>query len=230
MTLEGFGEPMRLYARAAELLAENCVQALRARGVWHLALSGGATPRGLYELLAADATPRFDMVRTHLWWSDERCVFPDHEDSNYRLAWQSWVRKLPLTPGRVHRIRGEIGAARAAADYASELRHVFHEEVILDCVLLGLGEDGHTASLYPGRRETIDSKSLVVAAQAPHAPKERVSLGRNVLLAARQRIFLVVGPNKAQALARVRSGDPTLIASELARESIILASPATLAA
>jgi 6-phosphogluconolactonase len=227
--VESFADPAPLFVRAAQLLAESCAAAMRARGVWHLALSGGSTPLGLYRLLAADATPRFDLARTHLWWSDERCVFPDHPESNYGMAWQNWARKLALMPGHVHRIRGEIGAKRAAADYAAELKRHVGDPVVLDCVLLGLGEDGHTASLFPGRPEAWDESVSVVAGQAPVAPRDRVSLSRHTLRSARQRIFLVVGPRKTQAWSRVRSGDAQLVASELVHEATILVSPESLA-
>ncbi|HSD79214.1 MAG TPA: 6-phosphogluconolactonase [Solirubrobacteraceae bacterium] len=177
--------------RAAEVLAAALDGARTVHGVAHGALAGGSTPRRAYELLGALLG---DWADVHLWFGDERCVGPDDADSNARM-----VREALDAPGAtVHRIRGELGAEAAAAAYGQELG-----ETTLDVALLGLGEDGHTASLFPRRAELDAGGVAVPVHHAPKPPPDRVSLTLGKLNAARRIVLLVSGAGKAQALARV---------------------------
>jgi 6-phosphogluconolactonase len=155
---------------------------------------------------------RSDWRGVHLWFGDERCVAPDDEEANFAMA----SRALQAPGAAWHRIRGELGPDAAAEAYAAEL-----EGVTLDLVLLGMGEDGHTASLFPGN-EAVDSEAVVVGVRgAPKPPPERVSLGLDALSAAGRIVLLVAGAGKAEALARVLDGpDPDVPASLLDRSRL----------
>ena len=184
---------------AAEVAADELVRAARA-GL-HIALCGGSTPRRAYELAAA-AEP--DWSRATLWWSDERAVPPDDPRSNYRLAQEALLSRLTRLPAAVHRIRGELGAEAAAAELAAALRGVE-----LGLVLLGLGGDGHTASLFPGQASVAERERLAVAAEPGLEPwVERVTLTVPAHCAARRVVFLAVGPGKAEAALRAFGGPP----------------------
>jgi 6-phosphogluconolactonase len=183
-------------ARAvAELLAEA------AAAGQEIVLTGGSTPGRAYEL-AATLEP--DWSRAGLWWGDERCVPPDDERSNYGLAKRTLLDRLAAQP-RVHRIRGEAEPAEAAAEYDRELRGV-----TFDLLLLGLGPDGHAASLFPNEATLEERERLAVPAQPKLEPYvERVTLTLLALRAARTVVFLVTGEAKADAVARAFGGEPS---------------------
>jgi 6-phosphogluconolactonase len=202
---------------AAEELAARIERAVEARGVAFVALSGGSTPRGLHTLLADPAEPfraRVPWARVHVFWGDERTVPPDHRDSNYRMAHDTLLRHVPIPPAHVHRIRGEDpDPARAAEGYARELREVFAagdrveaEWPRFDLVLLGMGADGHTASLFPGTAAVHEATRLVVAAWVAKLDAYRITLTPPVLNGADAVLFLVAGGDKAETLAAVLEG------------------------
>jgi len=174
------------------------VAELLARGEGEVALSGGSTPRRAYEL-AADLRP--DWSGVGLWWSDERCVPPDDEQSNFRLAREALLDRLTHPPAAVHRIRGELDPEAAARRYEEELRGV-----TLDLVLLGLGPDGHTASLFPHDDALEEEERLAIAVGRPDVT--RVTLTPPPLRAARHVVFLVVGEEKAEAVRRAFGAGP----------------------
>jgi 6-phosphogluconolactonase len=157
-----------------------------------MALSGGSTPRRAYELAAGIAP---DWSAVELWWGDERCVPPEDERSNFRLAREALLDRLAEPPRAVHRIRGELDAAEAARVYDEELR-----DVTLDLVLLGLGPDGHTASLFPRDPALEEEERFAVAVERPDVA--RVTLTPPPLRAADHVVFLVVGGDKADAVRR----------------------------
>lgn len=196
-------------ARAAEVLAAAIDGARTVRGEAHVALAGGSTPRRAYELLGP-LLPEWADV--HVWFGDERCVGPEHPESNARL-----VRETLVAPGAVvHRIRGELGAEAAAAAYAAELG-----DTTLDVALQGLGEDGHTASLFPGNPALRAGGVAVPVHDAPKPPPDRVSLTLGVINAARRIVLLTSGASKAAPLARVLAGpDEAVPASLLDRDKL----------
>ena len=224
MRIERCADAGQLAARTAALLAAALDDALASRGVAHLALAGGTTPAGAYALLRLS---RWEGVE--LWFGDERCVGPQDPESNYRMAEQTLLGHA--TGALVHRIEGELGA-QAAADRYDELLRDRLGEVVLDIVLLGIGEDGHTASLFPGNPALAERERAAVAVHdAPKPPPERVSLTLPVLQRARVCILLAGGEGKAAPLARVLAGpDEAVPASLLARERLtIVADAAALA-
>jgi 6-phosphogluconolactonase len=178
---------------AAGLLAEAAAQG------GHLAVSGGSTPGPAYEV-AASLQP--DWRRTELWFADERCVVPDDERSNYRLVRERLLHRLQTGPAVEHRIRGELPPDDAAAEYELELRGV-----VLDVVLLGIGADGHTASLFPNDSSLEDEIRRAVAVRRPDL--DRVTLTLAPLRDARVVLFLAVGADKADAVRRAFGERPS---------------------
>jgi 6-phosphogluconolactonase len=168
----------------------------------HVVLTGGTTPARAYELAAE---LRGDWSGVELWWGDERCVPPEHEWSNYGLARRALLERVATQPGAVHRIEGELGAERAAEAYDEELRGV-----VPDLTLLGLGPDGHVASLYPNAPGLGERERRAIPAEAQLDPYvERVTLTVPVLESAPLVLFLVAGESKADAVARAFGAPPS---------------------
>lgn len=203
---------------AAAAIARRAALAVAARGRFAVALSGGATPRAFHARLADPGGPwrsgplAVDWGRTAVWFGDERCVPPDHPDSNYRMARETLLDAV--RPGAVHRIEGEAPPEEAAARYDAALRAVGG---LLDLVLLGLGPDGHTASLFPGTAALEATGRLAVANWVPRLGAHRVTLTYEALAAAREVLFVVSGAEKAAALAAVLSPAPGAVPLPAAR-------------
>jgi len=184
---------------AARIVAERLAEQARAGG--NVSLTGGSVAR-VYELAAA-LEP--DWSRVELWWGDDRCVPPEHEWSNFGLAKASLLDRLEAQPV-VHRIMGELGREAGAAQYELELAPL----VAFDLMFLGLGPDGHVASLYPGQPTLDETERRAVGAEAKLEPfVDRVTLTLPVLRRAREVLFLVTGENKADAAARAFGGEPS---------------------
>ncbi len=178
----------------AAAAAADIAEAIR-EGARTLVLAGGTTPRRCYELLAH---LEVEWGRVTVLFGDERCVHPDHRDSNYRMAREALLDRV--APATVHRIPGELGPDEAASVYA----HVIASLVPLDVVLLGIGEDGHTASLFPGHPELEADGWAIGVRNAPKPPPLRVTLTLKALRGARRVIILATGAGKADAVARAK--------------------------
>ena len=195
-------------ALAAEgQLRRSIAEAIAARGDCWIALAGGRTPRAVYERLAANGAPAIDWARVHVAFGDERLVPPDHTDSNYAMARAALFTRVPIPAEQIDRVDGERrDAADAAAAYAAMLARAFAigpgAWPVFDVVLLGVGPDGHTASLFPHTAALEVRDRLAAAAVAPAPPTARVTLTYPVLNAARSVILLVSGEDKAVAVAR----------------------------
>ena len=191
---------------AADVIAEASEAAIDG---FSIALAGGHTPHDLYEALATEPyLSRIAWDTWSVWWGDERCVSPTDEMSNYALAAEALLSRVPIPAERVHRIRGEVGSQAAALAYENELRDHFSSEVPqFDLILLGLGEDGHTASLFPGTQALQEARHSVVPSVAPWPPYDRVTLSLPVINAARRVLFMVVGREKAHILRTVIAAD-----------------------
>ena len=192
--------------RAAELMAWIIKEAVEARGSAHIAISGGSTPRPLFKLLAtAQWQERIPWAHTHIWWVDERCVPPDHPLSNFGGTYALLLRHLPVAI--THRIRGEDTPDRAAVLYEQEIINALGladwQWPRFDLVLLGMGPDGHTASLFPGDKAVTIRDRLVTVGRAPAPPHERVTLTLPAINQAAHVIFLVSGVEKGPALHRI---------------------------
>jgi 6-phosphogluconolactonase len=223
--LSTFPDPEAAAAFAAVEIAHALRHAMEHRGVAHLALAGGNTPRRAYELLAG---LRDDWGGVELWYGDERCVGAEDPESNHRLVAESLLAHIHGPPPQEHRLAGELGPEVAAEDYAALLQARVPPAgewglPALDLALLGLGEDGHTASLFPDHPEVQDESGALClpVREAPKPPPERVTLSLPVLRAARGCLLLVTGSGKADALARVLAGpDPRIPASLLDSEHL----------
>jgi 6-phosphogluconolactonase len=185
----------------ALLVAGRLAEQARAGG--SLVLTGGSTPRVAYELVA-ELEP--DWSRVELWWGDERCVPPDDQASNYLMAKKALLDRLTQPPAAIHRMRGELGRDEGAAEYEHELEGVG----VFDLVLLGLGPDGHIASLFPSF-PTLDATDRdVVGSEAGHEPFiDRISMTLPRLCRTHELLFLVAGEGKADAVARTLAGEPS---------------------
>ena len=191
----------------AQLFNEKAQEAIQLRGKFSVALSGGSTPKGMYQHLARDYGNKIDWQSVHLFWGDERSVPPDHEDSNYRMANETLISRLPVLP-HVHRIKGELAPEAAAQDYENEILSYFGESgIAFDLILLGMGDDGHTASLFPGSKALEVKDRWVVENYFEKFDTWRITLTRKAINAARNIVFLVSGENKAEVLRDVMEGD-----------------------
>ena len=211
-----FDDAAALAEAAAREVVHTTRNAVARRGVSTLVLAGGGTPRQLYEHLAEEPSrERIDWPRVQFLWGDERCVPPDHPESNYRMAEEALLSKIP-GGGGVHRILAELEPARAAALYEQEIRGVTGGEIPrFDLILLGMGPDGHTASLFPDTPNLLGERRLVVATTSPRPPRDRVTMTLRVINAARKVMFLVEGEGKASIFARVMADDSGATATSL---------------
>jgi 6-phosphogluconolactonase len=193
---------------AARRFVDTARAAIAARGRFIVCISGGVTPRPLYERLARVSGDVLEWSRVHVFWTDERCVAPDDDRSNYRMAREAWLDHVAIPPANVHRLRGEIDPREAAALYEEELRAF----PIADSILLGLGEDGHTASLFPHSAALAgdrDRERSVRAAYVPAVAMWRLTLTPAFINRARDVAFLVAGASKAARVKDVLEGPLT---------------------
>jgi 6-phosphogluconolactonase len=241
--IQTFTTPEALADAVARHIVACAADAISSRGRFTLALAGGSTPRAAYSRLASgDSPPTPDSRLPTLWglatddwglvhilWGDERCVPPDDPQSNYRMAKETLLDRVPIPSENIHRIRGEDDPEQAAMEYERELRALFaaghserseeSAESHIDVVLLGLGEDGHTASLFPGQPALHETERWVVAVPAPTGNMWRVTLTPAVLNRARNVTFVVSGAGKAQRLEQVLHGPftPDLLPAQAIR-------------
>ncbi|MBX3393701.1 MAG: 6-phosphogluconolactonase [Phycisphaeraceae bacterium] len=206
----------------AQRISRAASQAVARRGRFTITLAGGSTPRTLYSVLAQDHARDIPWSSIVILFGDERCVGPDHEHSNFRMAAQTLLTRVGILPHHVHRIRAESGSADAAREYDHVLRNVLAADPdgMFDLTLLGMGADGHTASLFPGRDFSADAGRLAMPATAPTAfpVPERVTITLEAIARSRNVDFLVTGSDKRATLQAVlraagSDADPALPAS-----------------
>jgi 6-phosphogluconolactonase len=214
--IEVLSDAAALAEAAAERFAIAAEHAIAASGRFIVALSGGSTPQRTYERLArAPFATRIRWASVHVIWGDERCVAPTDADSNYRMAHEALLAHVPLPPANIHRIHGEDDPVEAAASYETELRTLLHTpagppstelERRIDLALLGLGDNGHTASIFPNSEASRETLRWVMADSVDASPSRRITLTAPVLNAAAEVLFLVSGKTKADVLTRVLDG------------------------
>jgi 6-phosphogluconolactonase len=198
---------------AAQLFTDAAVKAVQARGLVRIAISGGTTPKAMFALLADPAQPFLKQVpwdKLDLYWVDERCVPPDNAESNYRMTNETLLSKVPLAAERIHRMEGELEPEIAAARYESTIRNTFKlegaETPTFDLILLGMGDDGHTASLFPHTEALNEMSHIVVPNHVPQKDTWRITLTWPVINQGREVAFLIEGAAKAQVLHDVLLG------------------------
>ncbi len=217
-------DQQEIFAKAAELFVELAARSIADHGNFSVALSGGSTPKGLYALLASDAyRDRVDWSRVHFFWGDERSVAPDHENSNYRMANEAMISKLPIPAENVHRMVAEAADIEAAAaEYEAQIRNFFGIEgnqPRFDLILLGMGDDGHTASLFPGTEALKEQVRTVVSNYVEKLSTYRMTLTAPAINNARNVVFMAAGASKQQPLHEVLAGEwnPDIYPSQLIR-------------
>lgn len=208
--VRAYDDPTALARGAAQEILALVARAVAREGRFLLALAGGNTPRELYRLLASEPfRSALDWSKVEVLWGDERCVPPDDAHSNYALAHELLLSRVPVREGAVHRIRGELPPEEAARRYTRELEEVSGATTPrFDLVLLGMGTDGHVASLFPDTPHLATETRPVVVTRSPRPPHDRVSLSLRAINAARAVMMLVAGTAKAEMLARVLAARP----------------------
>jgi len=202
-----FVDPRDLAEAAAGSFVEQARKAIEDSGRFSVALAGGSTPKRAYEVLAQEyhEPGNLDWSKVHAFFGDERTVPPDHEDSNYRMAHDALLSHVPV--GSVYRVRGELDPPEAAALYEEELESFFGGTPRFDLVLLGIGEDGHTASLFPGTPALEVSDRWAIENPVRKMDTVRLTLTVPTINAAKSAVFLVAGEGKADALKEILEGD-----------------------
>ena len=228
ITYDVWPNPEAVALAAARLFTSAAEQAVAARGVTRIAISGGTTPKRVFQLLADPAQPFLNAIpwaKLHLYWVDERSVPPIDNDSNYKMTNEAMLSKVPLPAEQVHRMEGELPPHEAASRYETVLRNTMKlegaESPAFDLLLLGMGDDGHTASLFPHTEALHELSRLVVANHVPQKDTWRITLTFPVINQARQVAFLIEGGAKTKVLAEVLTGshDPERLPSQLIRPS-----------
>jgi 6-phosphogluconolactonase len=212
-------------AALAEAAADEFVAILReaiaTRGVATVALSGGSTPKAMFDVLAARGRDALAWEHVDFWWGDERTVPPTHADSNFGMARDRLLAPLAIAEARIHRMEGEREPEVAAREYERLMREALGTPPVFDLVLLGMGKDGHTASLFPQSRGVSESGAFVLAnpvdSPLTGGPTVRLTLTLPAIGAARHTLFVVGGADKAEALAGVLEGPPNKYPAQLVR-------------
>ena len=215
--------------QAAAFIASVSERAILANGRFIMALSGGSTPKTLYQTLASpEWKTRFEWQKIHFLFGDERCVPPDHQDSNFNMAQASFFHPLAIPPNHIFRMKGEgEDPLPVAREYEQTIRQLTQTQPPtmprIDLVLLGLGDDGHTASLFPGTSALQETKKIVTVGQAPTGIRSRLTLTLGVLNQAAMVLFLVTGKGKADMIRRIlepaSEADRSLPAAKITPES-----------
>jgi 6-phosphogluconolactonase len=203
-----FKDLEKLSKDAANLFLEKSSEAIAERGRFLVALNGGGTPARLFSMLASDYKDRVDWAHVHVFWGDERCVPPDNPGSSYGQARELFLSKVSIPEENVHRVKGELSPTEASREYALVLKEYSSPPLDFprfDLVYLGMGEDGHTASLFPGSPTDVNDPTVAVTAHYQDRPANRVSLSPLVFNNARTIVFMVTGEKKAVTLAKVLS-------------------------
>ena len=211
-------DPHHLAHKAACHITALATQAITQRGTFSLALAGGSTPTSTYRFLATEEfASRIDWTCIHIFFGDERCVPPDHHQSNYRMAWDSFLRHVPIPEKQIHRIQGELDVEVVARKYEYGLRDHVAAYPVFDLVLLGLGSDGHTASIFPGTEAIHEETRWVLPVYHQQQATWRISLTPAFIQRAQQVTFIVSGEEKAEIIRQVLHGpyQPDLIPAQM---------------
>jgi 6-phosphogluconolactonase len=194
---------------AAEIFVEQAAKAIGERGRFLVALNGGSTPTRMFQLLGTDFREKVDWSKTHVFWGDERIVSTENPENSYAQARDLLLRHIPIPEANVHRVPTELEPAEAAKDYSKTLKQFTDppkELIRFDLIYLGMGEDGHTASLFPGSPVEESEAVIPVTADYQGRPAQRVTLTPLVINKARLVVFMATGEKKAITLAEVLSG------------------------
>jgi len=221
-TIQITPDPEQLASAAAEHFIRLAQDAIQTRSHFSVALAGGSTPQAMFKILASSRNAnRLDWSKIYVFWGDERCVPPDHTASNYRLARAALLDHVPILPENIQRMPGELEPITAANQYERLLRKHFLGNAKFDLILLGMGTDGHTASLFPGMAAIHELNRWVIAHYVEKLASWRITLTPVILNQARQITFLVSGNSKAKVLSQVLHGEyqPAVLPSQIIHPS-----------
>lgn len=174
--------------------------------IFDIALSGGNSPKGLFKKMSKKYQDQIPWGKIHFWWGDERCVGPDDDQSNYKMAVDYLFSRIEIPKNNIHRIKGEADPEQEAKRYSKELTDSLNsrgKDPVFDLIILGLGEDGHTASIFPDQMELFDSKENCAVAEHPLTGQKRITFTGNVLNNANRIFFLVTGSSKAMRISEI---------------------------
>lgn len=205
--LEIFENNADLVEAVADRFLQIGNQAVQTNGKFSTALAGGSTPLAVYQLLAESQAAKLDWLKVHFFWGDERCVPPDHPESNFGMAYDALLKHIRIPETNIQRMEGELDPNLAADNYEKMLRSTFEDSPSLDLILLGMGIDGHTASLFPGTDAVNEKRRWVTAAFIPKLDTWRITLTPAILNQAKRIIFMVSGSSKASVLKKVLLGE-----------------------
>lgn len=199
-----FSEPEKVYEAIAQELVKLTHNSTQE--VFDIALSGGNSPKGLFKLLSKTYAKAIPWERIHFWWGDERCVGPEDEQSNYKMTFDLLLSKVEIPQTNIHRIKGEADPETEAIRYSKEMEESLNsrgKDPVFDLILLGLGDDGHTASIFPDQLELFEHEQSCAVAQHPLSGQKRITITGNVLNNANRIFFLVSGANKALRISEI---------------------------
>ena len=191
---------------AAARFAEALIEVVRSKERVHIALSGGSTPKILFELLAKDFRGKVDWNEVHFYWGDERCVPPDHPESNFLMTKSNLLDHIEIPEGNIHRIKGEEDPEKEAVRYGDFLvdnMKTYRKLPRFDLIMLGLGTDGHTASIFPDQMDLLSSEEVCAVARHPESGQKRVTLTGTVINNAAEVAYLVSGKSKAEKVREI---------------------------
>ncbi len=203
-----FPKPKKVARKVAREIKKLILES--DREPFHIALSGGSTPQKLFKALVKKHHDSIPWERVHFWWGDERCVNPDSDESNFRMANETLFLKISIPSKNIHRIRGESNPEKEALRYSDELSKQLEMKrniPVFDLILLGLGEDGHTASIFPDRIDLFQTDSLCAVAGHPETGQKRITLTGKVINNARNIFYLVTGESKAKRVSEIMNNE-----------------------
>lgn len=210
VNLRVFDHQEELALSFVEKLLDRMLEISSGGGYFSVALSGGSTPLIIYKYLSRVSDKHLNWNRVLIYWGDERCVSPDHPESNYGNAWDTLLTKIPIPPGNIHRMKGEGIPSEEAVRYTKELKKLELREgyPVIDLILLGIGEDGHTASIFPDQMELLNTGEWVSPAIHPTSGQKRITLTGKVLNNAKEVLFLATGSGKKKVISQIINDEP----------------------
>ncbi len=195
----------------AKAFADFIVQLTKHRTKVHIALSGGSTPKVLFDLLASNYRTQINWKVIHFWWGDERCVPPDSSDSNYNMTHQHLLQHIDISESQVHRVLGEADPQQEAQRYGDHMHRELskiHEVPVFDLIILGMGSDGHTASIFPHQMDLLREENICAVATHPESGQQRITITGHVINQARHIAFLVTGNDKTEKVEIIINKKP----------------------
>ncbi|HMR00185.1 MAG TPA: 6-phosphogluconolactonase [Ignavibacteria bacterium] len=204
-----FDSPKELASGFAAIINKKIDELLKTKAELNIALSGGNTPKEFFKELASEYSRKIDWNRLNFYWADERCVEPASRESNFGNAYNTLFKNISISPARLHRIKGELPAEKESARYSDFVEHNVPPRNSLpefDIILLGIGEDGHTASIFPGQMELLTSARLFAVSNHPENLQIRITMTGNVINNAKFIYFLVSGTTKISIVNEILSG------------------------